>query len=621
MHFKSSEMENRYFEPESDPDDKVEYPNYNIMRQNYSNLTCYKLNKDLFAPTNRNLIAHEYFTRNSIVESICLNPKSPKLFGKLFGLAANIEKYNQTARTQDKYLDQAGFFPSEILIKESIESYFQRKYCKETRQNCLEVFYSQKFNSIFLINYDKELRSLDFYQVIVDVSSNQHQFRLNKFQSMNHEDINEVTGLHLVLLNSKIFLVFKYHNFYEVNEILENANDIDEFEMQAVHVQKYNDFFIKWLKINSLTGTIGAILVSADFQQFKISTRDVEGNLIFEISLPFHPINFDIYGPQDEILINSNSAIYIVNQGSEDLIQICDLKSDFNYSNTNILYNAFSFKNYKFFGTVTSSQLVIRDYRFPKNGILAFSHGLPVPPEQITVSKNVKQESLIHGISNIDDYSKFFDQLDCNISETPNMVYLYSLRKQGSISAFPFFDYQDKDDIKNPFVYKLVKEINTTIQKANKFMDLLDRDVSLTSLFTSNLKHENMSLTGLQCFIHDNFHFQVSVENGNVMNLQIMSNKKNENLRFCKFDKETNETVTDQVIKQFCQEGLRNSTRKARLEVEFDPDKSKIPLNKAATKIQALKLRQTSSSLPEESKTAFGNHITSNNIAKLKEAW
>jgi hypothetical protein len=615
-------MEHRYYEPESDPEDCAEYPNYSVMKANFMNMACFKINKALYATSNENHIVQDYFDRNNLVQSVSLNPKSQKLFGKFFNLEKSLDKYYQTARTQHHYIDDMGYFPMGSLIKESIESGFRTNYFKENMQNCLEVFYSQTFGGTFLVSYDREQELLVFYSVNIQTGDRGHSFQLEVTQTLGHQEVNYLMGLTCVQSNKKTFLVFKYHNYYTVNEIIEEEDKRGEFDLLASDVQNFSDHFIKSLKINKQTGTIAALLVSANFLSYKLVAKTLNGDTIIEKDLDFHPINFDIYGSQDEILINSNSTVFFFNSRTKELLVLYDLKSDQGYLASNIVYSAFNFQNYKFFGYVTSTQIVFGDYRFPKNGILAFSHGQVVPPDQMLVSKNLQQDMFVQRVLAGEDCENILCDIDKFSHDYSKLVLLYSLRKQGSILTFPYFDYQEKQDIKNPFVYKLIKEINTTIHKSNKFMDLFDREVGLSRLYSSNLRYNDIQLTGIQSFVDGNYHFVVSIENNSLLNLQILSNNKNSEFLLCSFGNSRSKLPIDYAIENFSDNEWAHSSRKARVLVEIDTHQNHFVKEHQKSNLE-ISLKSNVFAKPNHSDgmAGFETLVTSSTINRLKDIW
>jgi len=348
----------------------------------------------------------------------------------------------------------------------------------------------------------------------------------------------------------------------------------------------------------------------------------LSGETLIEKDLDFHPINFDIYGSHDEVLINSNSTVFFFNSRTKDLLALYDLKSDPAYLASNIVYSAFNFENYKFFGYVTSSQIIFGDYRFPKNGILAFSHGQVVPPDQVLMSKNLHQDSLFHRVLAGENCFDILNDIADLSNDYSKLVFLYSLRKNGSILTFPYFDYQEKQDIKNPFVYKLIKEINTTIHKSNKFMDLFDHEINLTQLYTSNLRYKEIHLTGLQSFVDGNFHFLVSVENNSLLNLQVLSKSKNEEFSICCFASSKAKSPIEHVIDNFCEQEWPFSSRKARVVVELNPNYQKPSYDNQPSDFE-IELRPSGLSINNRSDGMAGFETLVNNstINRLQSMW
>lgn len=531
-------MEEKHYLPEDDTEDPKTYPNYTKMKRNFNTLFAYKYNDQVYPKERLNGPLHDHFVRNRLVFTQVLTPDAEQLLPKLF-----LPKEHKNARAnaleeQTNFLDAQGvFLDASIMMKEAIESEFSCKVYKDCRESTLAIYYSQLQADYVLINFNKWKHSVEFYKLTLPPKTvNQAESSklpvVKSIWKMELETPQDIRGLRTFNSGKKTCLLIKFHNnyiIYALTESKQHGKTTPKIKLQELSRVTFKEHFIHKIDVNEVTETVAVSLISVDLLSRKLVLNSMNGNIVFETELGAENVrSIQIFGPRNEVLIATSSSVCLLDPTKN--LKNTFLNFDEEGEKTVFVHSAFYFDNYKMFGLVTDTQVRFIDFRFPKNGILSFGHSHPTPPDFFALSKNLRSEFSVQQALDTGDFDTFIDNIEKNGAvNSDHRMFLYSLRKGGCSLTLPCFDYQEKEEICNQFVYKLIKEINTSNYKHNKFLHLLNKEIQCTGLFGGNLAHSGFRMTGFQAIEDNGRCFVVTVENHAVLNLQILVNSSKPN--------------------------------------------------------------------------------------------
>lgn len=518
-------MAEKYLLDEPDPEDSAAYPNFSVIRTHFGNYPTYKLNAQVYSPDAINRPLFEHFVSQRQVFTQVLNPKSEDLVAKLFSPKPKRDVRAVTIEEQTNFLDSKGvFLDVGTMIKESIESDFSLKIFRDCLESTLAVYFSTVLDSYVFINYNKMAHCMDFYTLRFPSAAKNPE--LQRFWSAELETPQVIRGLKTFVSEKTACLLIKFHNSYLIYAVSETPPEGEggaKVKLREFSRVAFKENFIYRVEVNEVTDSVVSLLVSANLTSRKLVVCSVAGKLTYEVELPGDSYrSIQVFGPRDEILVANSSSISLIDPRKNHKNTLLNFREE--GEKNCFVHNAFYFDNYKMFGIVTDSEIRFTDFRFPKNGILSFGHSLPVPPEHFVQAKNLRHHYLLQGASDSQSLDHLFSELTMAQEEGGNAgrFFLYSLRRGGCALTFPYFDYQEKEDIKNQFVYKLIKEINTSCHRHNKFLNLLSQDVNCCQLFGGSLCYPRFTTSGFQAFEEKGRVFVASVEKNSVFNLQII---------------------------------------------------------------------------------------------------
>ena len=522
-------------------DDSSESPHLKIYKKNFSSFQKYKYNTTIYKQNNKNTILYNYFKKNNFIKQMKVSKNNHNLHKKI--IKEFIIQNNRLNRedTKNKFLKKFGniHIDNKFLKNEIIDDHFTLKYFEELKENMMCLFFlnnnKEKFENdnnfenenFFLCFYDLNNKMIKFYEIFFE-KGEENKIRILKRNNFKISK-NKIYGLFCIENNGENFLLLKHFCGYSIFKIQEKIIS-KKIELILIEKTNFEKFFIKKIKINKENNHIGILLESVGNDFSKIIIKNLENKKLYSKKINLIIKNIFIYNNQDKILFNTKDEIYQIDKLSK---KINLLKKENNLNSYNIYYNVFNYESSKIFGFIDTKKINFLDYRFPKSGILSLNHNMNIPPENYVFNKSKSFDIFEKDFTNIKKNN--FDEIINNYRNNfffKNRLFFFSLRKNGGICTLPHIKYMDENKIINPFAYNLIKEINLTIFKQNKFLNILEHQNQITRFYTSNFKYENFSLDGFQVLRLKNLFLSFSLEENSFLNFQIFEENKKKKIDF-----------------------------------------------------------------------------------------
>ena len=518
-----------------------------IFKENFSSFQQYKYNTTIYKKNNKNTIIYDYFKKNNFIGQMKVSKNNHKLHNKM--VKEYIIENNRLNRkdTKDKYLKKFKDIniDGNILNNEIINDHFSLKYYKGLKENMMGLFFLKNRSdfenrenfgenqnnfeneNFFLCFYDGNNEMIKFFEVFFEEGEENKIkiFKRNNFKITN----NKIYGLFCIENNGINFLILKHFSGYSIFKIKEKAFS-KKFELILQEKTIFKNLFIKKIKVNKENKHIAFLLEDSEKNFSKIIIKNLENKKLYEKKINLIIENIFIYNNQDKIIFNTKNEIYHIDKLSK---KINLLKKQNNLNSYNLFYNVFNYESSKIYGYIDSKNINFLDYRFPKTGILSLNHNMDVPPENCVFNKSKNFDIFQNDFTNLKNEKA--DKLIENYSKNfffKNRLFFFSLRKNGGICTLPHVKYMDENKIINPFAYNLIKEINLTVFKENKFVNILEHHHEVTRLFSSSFKYENFSLDGFQVLRFKNLFLSFSLEESSFLNFQIFDENDKKDLDF-----------------------------------------------------------------------------------------
>ena len=529
-----------------------------IINEKFRSYQKYLYNKTVYEPNNLNRVQYDYYMDNDLVKSLIVNDSS-KLAKKILNIENNLgdrtNRIDDIMRYVNPIIEES--MDKELVQRLNIEDQLNLNYMKDSKQSTLSIFILSNDNSgnqmHYLIYPAKTDGTLNITPINIAHNNNSVYINDKKHHTVDLNTIQRIFGLSTIMTSTGVYLVINFFKELHLYKIDFDTN----FYLTFLFRYTVHDFFIKHFNINPETSHICILFESFDEKTSEIHLINIEGLLIFRKvhSKIFHRLH--CYGNQDSILVNThNNVLYV----DKLLDKLQNLKSSDNTEETGneLIYNVFNYNSCKIYGYVTSRYVKFFDYRFPKSGILSTPHHCIVPPESSCFNKNPTINMAWEKLLAFDDTSNLDEMIqDFSTIVNPNdRLFLFSVRKNGNILTIPHARYKDKKDITNNLAYNLIKEINFTNYKDNRFLNLLMHSSDITKGFSSSYKYNDFKINGVDVLRIDNKFVVFSLEEKSLINIQVLAENKDKSLRPISFitdsqDLMTLYTLEHQIIENF----------------------------------------------------------------------
>lgn len=537
----------------------IKRTNEEIITEKFRTYQRYHYNKTVYNPNNLNRLQYDYYADNDLVRCMVVNDWSglvKRVLNNNEELGDRTNRIDDTMRYINPLVEES--IDKELIQSLNIEDRLALDYMQDAKQGVLSLFTlpEQNDNSRHHVIYPSKVDGrLNVTSVNIGESVRIMNINQRGKYSLELNTIQKIFGLATVTVNFTVYVVVSFFKELHVYRLFTEG----EIRLDFMFRYTVPDFFVKQFNINAETSHVCILFENFEENSSEIHLIDINGSLIFRKvhANVFHRLQ--CYGSQDSILMNTHLNVVYLDK-LLDKLQNLKSSDDADEISKELIYNVFNYNSCKIYGYVTSRYIKFFDYRFPKSGILSTPHHCSVPPESACFNKNPNITNAWDRLLTTEDPFELDSKIDqfANMANPNDRLFLYSVRKNGNILSIPHTKYKDNEDIVNIFAYNLVKEINFTNYKDNRFLNLLMHSSDTTRLFASSFKYKDMAINGVDVLRIDNKFVVFSLEEKSLLNIQVLTENKDKTLKPVPFVTSVDDLITrDRLEELIIEENIR----------------------------------------------------------------
>lgn len=434
----------------------------------FPSLSSFKYNETVYSLCSKDLDLATKFDFQKLFFEHQLYPKADRLLSR------------PEVKERFALMNRKEYFPTEDLSKLLAEDFFLQKHQKEIRGSLISVFYIRE--QAYLSVYNKNEHAVVLYRLNLSSEEGPLTLKLVKLSSLPLKVNHRVFGIKSVAVESSAYVYLVFYNYFECQKFTITPEG-PLFEQRFLH--PFHNSHLSFFEVNPEGESICYVSRSEHGQKVTLATLDDRSITSFEPRSHVHGLG--VSGPQNAIVFNHFSSLSV-------LPPLSNRQSKLAIPNSRNFYNAFFYPSLTMVTSVTFSEVMVSDLRFPATPVSIFDHACDVPPERHLFPT----EQFI------------LSSKDLSLEQRP--VYLFSTRKEGRLLRMNA--ERKSKPFSNKFVGQYVKEI---------FESEVKIDIDHQLLYSGSLQAERNSISGAGAIRWHGIDLVLTLENNHKLIGQLYS--------------------------------------------------------------------------------------------------